>query len=153
MRSTPAGANVSVDGHDDGRTPVTVRDLDRGAHRVTITHDGYATVERRVVISTTRPSQSMTVALARPRAAASRAAQTASVPPGRVAGALAVASRPAGARVYMDGTLVGTTPMSLASVPAGSHAIRLEHDGYRRWSSSVRVVAGEEHRVTASLER
>ena len=153
VRSRPAGARVSVDGKDAGLTPATVRALARGAHRVTIVHDGYAAEERRVVITTKRPSQSMTVALARPRAAASRAAQTASVPPGRVAGALAVASRPAGARVYMDGTLVGTTPMSLASVPAGSHAIRLEHDGYRRWSSSVRIVAGEQNRVTASLER
>ncbi len=61
--------------------------------------------------------------------------------------------RPAGAKVYMDGKLVGTTPMLLASVPAGSHAIRIEHDGYRRWSSSVRVVASEQNRVTASLER
>jgi hypothetical protein len=55
--------------------------------------------------------------------------------------------------VYVDGKLVGTTPVSLPSVPAGSHAIRLEHDGYRRWSSSVRVVASEQNRVTASLER
>jgi hypothetical protein len=53
----------------------------------------------------------------------------------------------------MDGNLVGTTPMALPSVPVGSHAIRLEHDGYRHWSSSVRVVASEQNRVTASLER
>jgi hypothetical protein len=68
-------------------------------------------------------------------------------------GRLLVRSRPAGARVYMDGKRVGTTPMSLASVPAGAHTFRLEHIGYRRWSSSVRIVAGEQHRVTASLER
>jgi hypothetical protein len=43
--------------------------------------------------------------------------------------------------------------MTLPSVSAGSHAIRLDHEGYRRWSSSVRIVAGEQNRVTASLER
>ena len=53
----------------------------------------------------------------------------------------------------MDGKLVGTTPLSLPSVPAGSHAIRLEHEGYRRWTSAVRVVASEQNRITASLER
>lgn len=153
VRSRPAGALVSVDGHVYGRTPLAVGDLARGAHRVTITHDGYTTEERRAVITTSRLSQSMMVALARPRPATSRAARTKGAPADRLAGVLAVASRPAGAKVYLDGTLVGTTPMSLASVPAGSHAIRLEHDGYRRWSSSVRVVAGEQHRVTASLER
>ena len=34
VRSTPAGARVFVDGTDYGRTPATVRDLPRGAHRV-----------------------------------------------------------------------------------------------------------------------
>jgi hypothetical protein len=43
--------------------------------------------------------------------------------------------------------------MSLSSVAAGSHAIRLEREGYRRWTSAVRVVASEQNRVTASLER
>jgi hypothetical protein len=38
-------------------------------------------------------------------------------------------------------------------VAAGEHAVRLEYDGYRRWTSSVRVVASEQNRVTASLER
>jgi hypothetical protein len=71
----------------------------------------------------------------------------------RFTGALAVDSRPAGARVFVDNKVVGTTPMALPAVSAGSHVIRLEHDGYRRWSSSVRVIASEQNRVTASLER
>lgn len=128
-------------------TPATIRDLGRGAHRVRITHDGYASDERRVVITSSRPPQSLTVALVRARAAAP------ATPAGWFTGALAVESRPAGAKVFVDGKLVGTTPMALPSVPAGSHAIRLEHDGYRRWASSVRVVASEQNRVTASLER
>jgi hypothetical protein len=37
-------------------------------------------------------------------------------------------------------------------VPIGSHAVRLELSGYTTWSSSVRVVAGEQNRVAASLE-
>ncbi|MCU1383684.1 MAG: hypothetical protein JWL71_2381 [Acidobacteria bacterium] len=152
VRSQPAGARVTIDGKDAGVTPAAVRDLARGAHRVRITRDGYAPEERRVVISTARPAQSITVPLARTNAPA-RSAPVAAAPAARFTGGLAVDSRPAGAKVFMDGTLVGTTPVSLPLVPAGSHAIRLEHDGYRRWSSSVRVVASEQNRVTASLER
>lgn len=85
-------------------------------------------------------------------AAAQRSADT-SATTGRFSGGLNVDSRPVGARVFLDGRLVGTTPLSMAAVPAGEHAIRLELDGYRRWSSSVRVVAAEQNRVTASLER
>ena len=154
VRSRPAGAEVVVDGRAYGKTPVTVRDLTRGAHRMTVSHGGYAPYERRVVITASRPSQNLTVALVRPRATAAAAPKTAPAPAAaKSTGALAVESRPAGAKVYIDGQLVGTTPMSLPAVVAGPHAIRLEHDGYRRWAAPVRVVAGEPNRVTASLER
>ena len=152
VRTRPAGAHVSVDGKDYGPTPATVRNLARGTHHVKITHEGYVMEERRVVVSSSRPSQSMTLELAPVRAAASSRPQPAATE-GRFVGSLAVDSRPTGAKVFMDGNLVGTTPMALPSVPVGSHAIRLEHDGYRHWSSSVRVVASEQNRVTASLER
>jgi serine/threonine-protein kinase len=71
---------------------------------------------------------------------------------GGFAGLLTVASRPEGARVFLDGKLMGTTPLAIPNVGAGEHAIRLELDGYQRWSSSVRIVASEQNRVTASLE-
>jgi hypothetical protein len=155
IRSVPAGALVSVDGREHGKTPATVRDLARGPHRVRVTRDGYASQERRVVISPSRPAQSVNVSLerarvpppARPAPAASASATTGG------AGALVVDSRPAGAKVYLDGKLIGSTPLSLPTVTAGEHAVRLERDGYRHWSSSVRVVASERNRVTASLER
>ena len=154
VRSRPTGARVSIDGKDRGVTPAAIRELARGAHRVRVTQDGFAPAERRIVITAIRSARSMTVALTKTRAAAAaRGAQTAAAPSGRFTGALAVESRPAGARVFMDGRLVGTTPMALPSVRSGPHAIRLEHAGYRRWSSSVRIVASEKNRVTASLER
>jgi hypothetical protein len=152
VRARPSGARVSVDGKDYGPAPATVRSLARGTHHVKVTRDGYVTEERRVVVTASRPAQSMTVELAPVRAAASKP-QPSGATEERFVGSLAVDSRPTGAKVFMDGTLVGTTPMALPSVPVGSHVIRLEHDGYRHWSSSVRVVASEQNRVTASLER
>jgi serine/threonine-protein kinase len=157
VKSTPPGARVFLDDRDVGRTPAAVRDLALGAHRVRLVREGYSTEDRRVVITRARPSLSMAVTLARvtaPAAAAAPPARAQAAPPlpaGR--GALTVDSRPAGARVFLDGKAVGTTPMSATDVPAGDHAIRLEHDGYRQWSASVRITPGEQSRVTASLER
>jgi hypothetical protein len=146
VRSTPAGARVFVDGRDLGRTPLTLRDVSHGAHRVRLVQEGYTTEERRVVISTGKPAQSIVVPLTRTAPAPSRAANNS------FNGSLTVESRPAGAKVSVDGKLVGTTPLMLPQIAAGSHAVQLEHDGYRRWSSSVRVVSGERNRITASLE-
>ena len=148
VRSTPAGARVFVDGRDRGPTPATIRDLATGTHRIRVVREGYATEERRVAIAPSRPSQSLTVALERQRAA----------PPVRAAsesfyGTLSIASRPEGAKVFVDGRPVGSTPMELPQIGAGSHVVRLELGGYRNWSSAVRIVAGETNRVTASLEK
>jgi hypothetical protein len=68
-------------------------------------------------------------------------------------GSLSVASRPAGATVKLDGRTVGKTPLTLRGVAAGSHAVRIELEGYRVWSTSTRVASGQVQKVNASLER
>lgn len=70
-----------------------------------------------------------------------------------IPGALQVLSRPEGAQVFVDGALVGRTPLVIASVQAGSHDVRIELPGHRRWATSVRVEPGERARVAASLEQ
>ena len=159
VRSTPAGARAFVDDRDVGRTPATVGSLTTGPHRVRVTRDGYTAEERRIVISRARPTQSLSIALEPSRTNEARGAQpgarTMATPSaaGRDAGALVVISRPPGATVFLDGRLVGSTPLSMPAVAPGQHAIHLERDGYRRWASSVQIVGGEQNRVTASLER
>jgi hypothetical protein len=159
VRSTPSAARVFVDGHEYGKTPIAVRELSRGTHRVRVVREGYGTEERRVVLTTSRPAQSMTLPLERDRAQMAEVRKPAAEPKpetpattGRFSAALTIESRPVGANVYLDGKLVGKTPLQLPDVAAGEHAVRLEHDGYRRWSSSVRIIAAEKNRITASLE-
>ena len=158
MRSTPPGATVFVDGRERGRTPVTIGELARGPHRIRIARDGYETEDRRIVITPAQPAESLAVTLDRRRSQPAAAVARSPIPrtpatAGTSTGAVAVESRPAGASVFLDGALVGTTPVTMSQVAAGEHVIRLEHNGYRRWSSSIIVVGGARNRVTASLER
>jgi len=101
-------------------------------------------------VSAKRPAQSLIVELSRVREAKADGGEGGSA---RFTAALIVESRPPGAVVFLNGERVGTTPLTLDSVATGSQALRLEMDGYRRWTSSVRVVAGERNRITASLEQ
>jgi hypothetical protein len=153
VRTRPAGVSVTVDGRRRGVTPLALTGLPYGTYLVRMSRDGYVPDQRRITLSASRPSRSIDVALRRLQPTPAPA-KTAPPPPatGPYEGALLVESRPTGARVYVDGRLVGTTPMSVASIRVGSHVVRLELDGYRRWSDSVRVVAGERTRVAASLE-
>lgn len=66
---------------------------------------------------------------------------------------LVVDSRPRGARVFVDGRLVGQTPLTLPRVTPGEHAVRIDLLGYQRWMTRVTVAPGERTRVAASLER
>ena len=66
---------------------------------------------------------------------------------------LHVVSRPAGAQVFVDGRLVGTTPLVLPAVTPGAHAVRIALPGHQRWVTTVDLAAGSRARVAASLER
>ena len=96
---------------------------------------------RRATISssTTRPSK-----ITEPRAAVA--------PTTAFGGSIVITSRPRGAQVLLDGTMVGQAPMSIANVSEGLHQVRVELDGFSPWVGAVRVKGGSRARVGASLE-
>jgi hypothetical protein len=53
-------------------------------------------------------------------------------------GTLRVESVPAGAQVYVDGALKGTSPLSV-EVPVGGHEVRLSMPDYYEWEAQVQV--------------
>ena len=68
-------------------------------------------------------------------------------------GTLFIESDPAGAAAFVNQEAVGATPLVLKDLRAGSYVVRLEHEGYLRWSTSATVSAVREARVKAKLER
>jgi PEGA domain len=68
-------------------------------------------------------------------------------------GTLLIESDPAGAAVFVNQESVGDTPVLLKDLRAGSYVVRLEYEGYQRWSSAATVSAVRQERVKAKLER
>lgn len=169
VRSTPSNAGVTVDGRWRGRTPLTIEDLSFGRHAVRVVQQGYEVAREDVSLSVERPTRELSFVLKRtepptptrraapsrpapPRPAPSRPAPTRAEP--RVfTGSLFVDSRPRGARVLVDGKFVGTTPARVPDLGIGSKIVRLELADHRSWTTTTRVVANQEARVTGSLER
>jgi hypothetical protein len=143
VRSTPAGATVTVDGVPRGQTPAAIRELSFGSHVILVTAVGYPQWQQTITLTEDRPSQSFEVSL-------EGAGATTTVPG---AAGLQVDSRPSGARVFVDGTAVGVTPLQLPTIAAGTHMIRIELAGFRPWATSVTVTSGQRTRVAASLEQ
>jgi len=68
------------------------------------------------------------------------------------AGSIAVASDPAGAKVFLDGADTGQrSNCTLTNVSPGSHALRLDLEDYGRWEGQVSVTAGQTTQVNAVL--
>ena len=149
IRSTPANADVLLDGRARGKTPLTVRDLPLGSYTIRVARDGYATAQRQVRLTAPQSTVAMTLRL-RATPVTSRS------PPSSTdagVGGIVVQSRPAGARVYVNEKLIGSSPLAMPGLPAGPATVRIEMDGYRTWATTVRVHAGEQARVGASLDR
>jgi DNA repair exonuclease SbcCD ATPase subunit len=70
----------------------------------------------------------------------------------QLVGTLAVDSEPPGAAVFINQRPVGVTPVVLKELRAGSSVLRLELEGYQRWSSSVTVSTVRETHVLAKLQ-
>ncbi len=67
-------------------------------------------------------------------------------------GTISVDSQPGAAQVYVDGEYVGVTPLITRQLPAGSHVVRIELQGYERWSGAVRAVANETVNLAVTLQ-
>ena len=66
-------------------------------------------------------------------------AQVATSRNAQLRGNVAVKTRPAGARVYVDGEFQGFTPFTLQTLPIGKHIVRLERPGFRIHGAMVEV--------------
>jgi len=60
-------------------------------------------------------------------------------------------SRPANAEIYINGKFRGTAPLTL-QLPAGTHSVDFRLTGFTEWSRELVVVAGDDTRVTATLQ-
>jgi hypothetical protein len=146
VRSTPAGAGVVVDGQSRGVTPLAVGELAFNAHTIEVSHPGHDTRRQRVTLSERRPARSVDFRLRPTSEPAYSTGATNST------GSLQVASRPSGAQVFVDDTLIGTTPFLLSNVAAGSRRVRIESPGYKAWMTSVEIEPSARFRVSANLE-
>jgi hypothetical protein len=80
-----------------------------------------------------------------------RAAATRLLDPGRYIGRLVVESNVSGASIFIDGHLVGRSPVRTLLVAVGSHALRVTHPEYRDYVRFVEVDFDAVQRVGVDL--
>ncbi len=132
---TPTGAKVYLDGEDTGDTTNCVLDsVPVGVHTIKLVKEGYADWEQQIGVNAGE-------------------ATTVNAILSSIMGKIVVTSTPTGARAYLDGVDTGdTTNCTLDNVPAGTHKIRLEKEGYKDWVKEFVLDPGEVEMINAVLE-
>lgn len=131
--SSPPGANVRIDKEFVGQAPFKMQ-LKPGGYEVLFELKGYQDTHRTLRVEPAKPLR-IAVLLSRQRS-----------------GSLKVLSNVEGARILLDGELVGLTPQAKAqAVNVGQHRIVIEKEGFLRWEQQVTVAADRERTVFADL--
>jgi hypothetical protein len=141
VTSTPGGAMVFLDGVFKGITPKTMTGVPAGTHQLRVYRIGYEDFSASITVI---PGQTLEVPVALEVPSGPTLVPTI-VPtptPTRVpagTGTLAITSSPTGAKVFLDFTFIGYTPLTVPDVPAGLHRISIRKSMYRNNSTTVMV--------------
>ncbi len=135
VSSTPAGAQVSIDGRTDSSwaTPFNLPGLNPGQHTIVLTKPGYASETRSVDVASGSKSF-LVVQLA------------------QLAATVSVATAPAGAAVFMDGKDTGkVTPAQFTVDKAGNHSFLFRKQGYLEETTTANLQVGQTIHLSPTL--
>ncbi|MSP63700.1 MAG: PEGA domain-containing protein [Myxococcales bacterium] len=124
-------AEVFVDGASVGKAPIEKNDLQVGKHFIVVRKEGYAEYRLEADLQAGRVFQVSAVLQA--------------------TGSLRAISSPPGADVFVDGTAMGKTPISLPDVATGEHVIEAKMKDFVDGKQTLRVVGGQPGVVSFDL--
>jgi hypothetical protein len=130
--SDPPEATILLNGMEMGRTPKIFSAVKVGEHVIELRRDGFLLERQAIRLGAGNPRQSVRVSL-------------------RPAAVLLVDSTPSVADVRVDGSRVGTTPVTVSVAP-GEHRVELALDGHTTVRKMVRAEGGQRVRLDVQLQ-
>ncbi len=116
--STPAGAEVRINGVLLGTTPTNIAGVVTGEADVKVSYRGYKPFQKRMVFEATQQYEI--------------SPELESLPSG-----LTVISTPEGAKVMVDNLIVGEAPITLSNLKGGDHEIAVSLEGFASQTTNI----------------
>lgn len=132
IQSTPAGATVSLDGSDAGKTPLKLENVKTGKHILEISLRGYSPSRHEFALNAGEQQKISPVLKSLP-------------------GKLTVISTPPQTRIYLNNQFKAETPFTATNIPSKRHIIHAELKGYDPQTCTNEVVSGEETTVEFNM--
>ncbi|MFQ6047270.1 MAG: serine/threonine-protein kinase, partial [Gemmatimonadales bacterium] len=160
INDLPSGGSVTIDGQARRGTNFT---LAEGEHTVRLEAAGFESVTRTVTVAAGQltnlafDAPALQTAARSPQGQPAQVAQPAppqpTVPPAAQFGVLVVRTQGGWARISVDGVFQREGSTHRDTLPAGTHTIRLERDGYVTVDTTVTLRAGETSLVRIRMRR
>lgn len=132
INSIPKGATVYLNGVNIGTTPLTKKDIEPNTYTLVISYPQYIPYKETITIAKGDALERDVVLV-------------------RASIYLSINSNPIGAKVFIDGAEVGTTPYEDTNITEGKHKIRLELDGYLPFESEFDIVKNKPNQISINL--
>jgi TolB-like protein len=133
VNSQPVGAEVFLDGKAMGNTPVELKNVTEGEHRLKLDLANFYSWEEKVFVNSGQSTQSN--ALLRIRM-----------------GLLDITSQPPGASVTLNGNFFGKTPLRIDKVEPGKVALQISAPGYRPFREAYSVKPNDTIQIREELK-
>lgn len=145
ITTRPLNADVFVDGEMKGKSPLVVNLVAYGTHIVSASKTGYVSNSRTISLA----SDTLFVEVNLTSEADAARLEAMKEDPGTIV----FESRPLNAMVYLEGELLGTTPVSKKSILPGVYSYSVKKSGYLDYEGEVEVTGGQTVTVVPELVR
>lgn len=135
--SDPPHAKVIVDGEEKGETPLFIPGIGESEITVRLEKEGYFPVTRKIKIDPSEGDKRVEMNL--------KPLQTVSMN-------ISVISEPEGAKVFINGRIVGITPLNSYPLPYGTYQIAIEKEGYKPKYDEIKVFKSGRQTLSFVLE-
>lgn len=122
IHSEPYGAIIYLNGTRKGIAPLTIEELKTGRYLVRVKKEGYDPKEETVLIRAGRKVE-----------------LNYNLDAFKTTGSIQVTSTPSGAKLYLDGAYVGTTPDTLDELTEGEYEVIIRKEGFKDYRNTVAV--------------
>ncbi len=133
VHTTPEGVEVNMDEADQGKTPLLLTDIALGKYKLTLSKPGYLPKTLNLNVESRIPK---------------RIDETLTPDSAK----LALDSNPQGAKITLNGSSYGVTPRTIDQIPGGTSTVELEYKGYKTYTKTMKLAAGQSAELTAELE-
>jgi hypothetical protein len=136
-QSSPSGAAIYMNGNFQGYAPLTIPNLLPGSYSMKASLNGYNPDTQIIYVYAGQTAPYYSTLQLTP-------------PSPHSTGTVSVTSNPSAASIYVDGSYVGKTPLTVTLYP-GSHAFRLTLPGYNDFPATVYVNANTNQKLNAVM--